>query len=110
MDKNFEEVIAKEVSNRSKKGANISLNRIPGGDWRLLTKDFINGHKATTSREHEDAHVILEKKLLSKFEINRTSSFSVIDLNAILTLQLSPHAGQSDQHGGWAAESKSRWQ
>ena len=109
MDKNFEEVIAKEVSNRSKKGANISLNRIPGGDWRLLTKDFINGHKATTSREHEDAHVILEKKLLSKFEINRTSSFSVIDLNAILTLQLSPHAGQSVPRSFEVAVGESEW-
>jgi hypothetical protein len=30
-------------------------------------------------------------------------------MNVILTLQLSPHAGQSDQHGAWVAESKSRW-
>ena len=35
--------------------------------------------------------------------------FRNIYINTILTLQLSPHAGQSDQHGGWAAESKSRW-
>ena len=40
---------------------------------------------------------------------SQTKSFSVINVNVILTLQLSPHVGHFDQHGGWAAESKSRW-
>ena len=30
-------------------------------------------------------------------------------VNLILTLQFRPHAGQSDQHEAWVAESKSRW-
>ena len=40
---------------------------------------------------------------------SQTKSFSVINVNVILTLQLSPHVGHFDQHGGWAAESKSCW-
>ena len=39
------------------------------------------------------------------FHFNIFPSFPV---NAILTLQLPPHAGQSDQHEAGTAESKSR--
>ena len=44
---------------------------------------------------------------MSKFEINPTSGFFTINVNAILTLQLRPYAGQSDQHEAGATESKS---
>ena len=40
---------------------------------------------------------------------SQTNSFFVINVNVILTLQLSPHVGHFDQHGSWAAESKSGW-
>ena len=33
---------------------------------------------------------------MTKFEINQNSVFFIINVNAILTLQLSPHAGQSE--------------
>ena len=33
---------------------------------------------------------------MSKFEINRNSVFFIINVNAILTLQLSPHVGHFD--------------
>ena len=33
---------------------------------------------------------------MSKFEINRTSGFFTINVNAILTLQLRPHVGHFD--------------
>ena len=44
---------------------------------------------------------------MSKFEINQTSGSFTINVNAILTLQLRPHAGQSDEHEAGTAESKS---
>ena len=40
---------------------------------------------------------------------SQTKSFFVINVNAILTLQLRPQAGHFDQHGAWAAELKWRW-
>ena len=45
---------------------------------------------------------------MSKFEINWNGGFSVTYVNAILTLQLPPHAVQIDQDEAVAVESKSR--
>ena len=42
-------------------------------------------------------------------KFHKTKSFSVTYINAILTLQLRPHAGQSGQHEAWAVEGKLRW-
>ena len=60
----------------------------------------------TAAADYSERHCITFPKCFCKLS-SQTKSFSVINVNAILTLQLPPHAVQIVQHEAGAAESKS---